>query len=91
MHGILLSVWHTVSELWLPWQMPAIIKACYLTTECHKSRRGLEMELEWWSVCLRRGKYWLPSLVPHRPGMVDVCHPRTQDTEAGGLEVKGHP
>lgn len=45
MHGILLSVWLTVSELWLPWQMPKIVKACYLTTECYKSRRGLEMEL----------------------------------------------
>lgn len=84
-------MWHTVSELKLPWQMPAIVEACYLTAECRKSRRGLEMELKWRSVCLRCRKCWLPSLVPHRLVMVDVCHPRTQDTGAGGLEVKDHP
>lgn len=35
-----------VSELWFPWQMPAILEAYYQTAECCKSGRGLEMELK---------------------------------------------
>lgn len=88
LHGILLSVWHTLSELW---QMAEIVEACYVTAECCKSGRGLEMEFKWRSVCLRCRKCWVPSLVPQRLGIVEACHPRTQGTEAGGLEVKGHP
>lgn len=32
------------------------------------------------------------NLVPYKHGMmVNVCNPSTQDVEAGGSEVKGHP
>jgi hypothetical protein len=91
LHGILLSVWHIAFELLLLRQMAAIWEACYLTAECCKSGRAPEMEFKWWSICLRIRKCWVPSLVPQRLGMVDVCQPRTQDTEAGALQVKGHP
>lgn len=44
-----------------------------------------------YSDCLAHTQLSVSSLTPRRPGVVHACNPGTEEVEAAGSEIQGHP